>query len=105
MARRLGSARALEILLAKDSLNAQEASALGLVQAVVDPASLEDATLAMARRVVNVPPAAVSAMKSLVGKASESGLEQHLEDEKQAFLRCASTEAFHQRVAAFVGRS
>lgn len=105
LARRLGSARALEILLARDSLNAEEASALGLVQAVVDPASLEEATLAMARRVTNVPPAAVGAMKSLVGKASESGLEQHLEDEKRAFLRCASTEAFHQRVAEFVGRS
>ena len=105
LARRLGSARALDILLAKDSLNAEEASSLGLVQAVVDPASLEEATFALARRVMDVPPAAVSEMKALVGKASEHGLEQHLEDEKQAFLRCASTEAFSHRVAGFVGRS
>jgi 2-(1,2-epoxy-1,2-dihydrophenyl)acetyl-CoA isomerase len=105
LARRLGPARALEILLARDSLNAEEASSLGLVQAVVDPASLEEATLAMARIVTDVPPAAVSEMKALVGKASENGLEQHLEDEKQAFLRCASTETFNQRVAEFVGRS
>jgi 2-(1,2-epoxy-1,2-dihydrophenyl)acetyl-CoA isomerase len=105
LARRLGAARALDMLLAKDSLSAEEASALGLVQAVVDPASLEDATFALARRVMNVPPTAVSEMKALVGNASENGLEQHLENEKHAFLRCASTEAFSQRVAGFVGRS
>jgi 2-(1,2-epoxy-1,2-dihydrophenyl)acetyl-CoA isomerase len=105
LARRLGPARALEILLARDSLNAEEANSLGLVQAVVDPASLEEATFALARRVADVPPAAVGEMKALVGNASEYGLEQHLEDEKQAFLRCAATEAFSQRVAGFVGRS
>ncbi|QCP52061.1 enoyl-CoA hydratase/isomerase family protein [Trinickia violacea] len=105
LARRLGAARALQLLLVKDSLNAEEASSLGLVQDVADPASLEEATFAIARQVANLPPSAVSEMKSLVGKASEHGLEQHLEDEKQAFLRCASTEAFYQRVAAFVGRS
>jgi 2-(1,2-epoxy-1,2-dihydrophenyl)acetyl-CoA isomerase len=105
LARRLGSARALEILLTRDSLNAEEASLFGLVQAVVDPDSLEEATFAFARRVMDVPPAAVSEMKALVGNASENGLERHLEHEMQAFLRCASTEAFRQRVAAFVGRS
>jgi 2-(1,2-epoxy-1,2-dihydrophenyl)acetyl-CoA isomerase len=54
---------------------------------------------------MDVPPAAISEIKALVGNASEYGLEQHLEDEKQAFLRCASTEVFSQRVAGFVGRS
>lgn len=105
LARRLGAARALQLLLVKDSLTAEEASSLGLVQDVADPASLEEATFAMARHLADLPSSAVSEMKSLVGKASENGLEQHLEDEKQAFLRCASTEAFYQRVAAFVGRS
>lgn len=104
LARRLGSARALQLLLVKDLLTAEEASSLGLVQCVADPASLEEATLAMARKVMDLPPSAVSEMKSLVSKASEDGLEQHLENEKQAFLRCAATEAFYQRVAGFVGR-
>lgn len=105
LTRRLGSARALEILLARDSLSAEQASSLGLVQAVVEPAALEETALAMARSVMNVPPAAVREMKGLVGRASEIGLEQHLEDEKRAFLRCASTAAFHQLVAGFVERS
>ncbi|TKC88458.1 enoyl-CoA hydratase/isomerase family protein [Trinickia terrae] len=105
LARRLGAARALHILLVKDSLNAEEAKSLGLVQDIADPASLDQATLAMARSVMDLPSSAVSEMKSLVGKTSEDGLERHLENEKQAFLRCASTEAFYQRVEAFVRRS
>jgi 2-(1,2-epoxy-1,2-dihydrophenyl)acetyl-CoA isomerase len=105
LARRLGPARALDLLLVKDSLNADEANSLGIVQAVVDPSALEDAALALARRVMEVPPAAVRELKALVGTASGNGLAQHLEEEKRAFLRCASTEAFHRRVAGFVGRS
>jgi 2-(1,2-epoxy-1,2-dihydrophenyl)acetyl-CoA isomerase len=104
LTRRLGAARALQLLIVKDSLNAEEASSLGLVQCVTDPASLEEATLAMARKVMELPPSAVSEMKSLVSKASGDGLERHLENEKQAFLRCAATDAFYQRVAGFVGR-
>lgn len=105
LARRLGPARALQILLGSGSLSADEASALGLVQCVTDPSSLEGDTLALARAVMESPESAVREFKSLVGGASESGLEQHLEQEKQAFLRCALTKEFRQRVADFVGRS
>ncbi|WP_028220322.1 enoyl-CoA hydratase/isomerase family protein [Paraburkholderia oxyphila] len=105
LARRLGSARALQILLASGALSADEAGASGLVQYVTDPSSLESDTLALARKVIETPGAAVREFKSLVGEASESGLEQHLEREKQAFLRCALTDEFRQRVTDFVGRS
>jgi 2-(1,2-epoxy-1,2-dihydrophenyl)acetyl-CoA isomerase len=105
LARRLGSARALQILLKSGSLRADEASALGLVQRVTDPSSLEGDTLALAHTVIESPASAVMEFKSLVGRASESGLEHHLELEKQAFLRCALTKEFRQRVADFVGRS
>ena len=105
LARRLGSARALQILLGSDSLNADEASALGLVQCVTDPSALESDTLALARKLTESPASSVAEFKSLVGRASEDGLEQHLEHEKQAFLRCSLTKEFRQRVADFVGRS
>jgi 2-(1,2-epoxy-1,2-dihydrophenyl)acetyl-CoA isomerase len=105
LARRLGSARALQILLGSGSLSADEASALGLVQCVTDSSSLEDETLALARTAIESPALAVREFKFLVSAASESGLEQHLEQEKQAFLRCSLTKEFRQRVADFVGRS
>jgi 2-(1,2-epoxy-1,2-dihydrophenyl)acetyl-CoA isomerase len=105
LARRLGAARALQLLLLTDSLSAEEALSLGLVQCVADPSVLEEVTFAMARHLLDLPPTAVREIKALVGEAAEEGLERHLEREKQAFLRCADTEAFHQRVAGFVGRS
>lgn len=105
LARRLGAARALDILLTRDSLSADEAGQLGLVQRIAEPASLADASLALARKVIDVPAAAVREMKSLVGMAAEDQLERHLEQEKDAFLRCASTKAFSERVAQFVAAS
>jgi len=105
LARRLGAARALEILLTRDSLSADEAGQLGLVQSIAEPASLQDTTLALARKVIDVPVAAVREMKSLVGMVAEDNLERHLEQEKHAFLRCASTKAFSERVAQFIANS
>ncbi|QBR03514.1 enoyl-CoA hydratase/isomerase family protein [Paraburkholderia pallida] len=105
LTRRLGPAQALELMLARGALSADEAAALRLVQALAEPHALEEETLAMARKVAALPPAAVREMKQLVGLAAGDGLEQHLENEKQAFLRCASTSEFARRVAAFVGRS
>ncbi|SMG50114.1 2-(1,2-epoxy-1,2-dihydrophenyl)acetyl-CoA isomerase [Paraburkholderia susongensis] len=105
LARRLGAARALEIMLTQDSLTAHEARELGLVQVIADPSSLEDASLALARKLIDLPASAVRETKSLVGMAAENELECHLEQEKQAFLRCAATEAFSERVAQFVARS
>jgi 2-(1,2-epoxy-1,2-dihydrophenyl)acetyl-CoA isomerase len=105
LTRRLGTARALEIMLTQDSLNADEARQLGLVQSIADPYTLDDTTLALARKLIDLPAAALRETKALVGMAGEDKLEQHLEQEKQAFLRCASTEAFAERVAKFVART
>ncbi|MGU7774631.1 enoyl-CoA hydratase/isomerase family protein [Burkholderia sp. MR1-5-21] len=106
LARRLGTANALHVLLVKDSLSAEEANALGLVQHVTDASSLDGDSLAMARAIAGIPESAVAELKSMVGSASsEADLERHLEREKQAFLRCAATRDFRQRVADFVGRS
>ncbi len=105
LARRLGAARALEIMLTRDALSADEATLLGLVQSIAEPASLQDASLALAQKVMDIPAAAIRETKSLVGMAAEDNLERHLEEEKRAFLRCAATEAFSQRVAQFLANS
>lgn len=104
LTRRLGPARALELLLMREALGAEEAASWGLVQEVATPSSLTEHTLAMARKIAQLPGSAVREMKHLVGLASGDNLEQHLESEKQAFLRCASTDEFYRRVAGFVAR-
>ncbi|MCX4163637.1 MULTISPECIES: enoyl-CoA hydratase/isomerase family protein [Paraburkholderia] len=105
LARRLGVARALDLFLLKDALNAEEAGSLGLIQRIVDPLLLEETTLDLARKIASYSPDAVGEIKSLVALPADDELEKHLEREKQAFLRCASTAEFQRRVAEFVERS
>ena len=105
LAHRLGSARTLDLFLLKDALNAEEAGSLGLIQRVVDPLLLEETTLDLARKIAGYSSDAVREIKSLVALRADDELERHLEREKQAFLRCASTTEFRRRVAEFVDRS
>jgi 2-(1,2-epoxy-1,2-dihydrophenyl)acetyl-CoA isomerase len=105
LTRRLGPARALDIFLRKEPLKAEEAALLGLVQRVADAASLDDTATAVAKTMSSHPSAAVTEIKSLIGTLSDDGLAEHLEREKLAFLRCASTPEFRARVAQFVQQS
>jgi 2-(1,2-epoxy-1,2-dihydrophenyl)acetyl-CoA isomerase len=105
LTRRLGPARALDIFLRKEPLSAEEASLLGLVQRVTDAASLDGTTLELAKMMSRYPSTAVTEIKSLISTLSDDGLEQHLEREKQAFLRCASTAEFRAGVEKFIQQS
>lgn len=105
IARRLGVGRALDLLLLGDSLEAGKAQEFGLVQRVVEPNLLDSEAFSVARRLASLPFAAVSELKGLVSSAVDEGLGRHLELEREAFLRCASTDEFRQRVTRFVSRS
>jgi 2-(1,2-epoxy-1,2-dihydrophenyl)acetyl-CoA isomerase len=105
LARRLGAARALDVFLLRDSLNAAQASSLGLVQRIAEPSSLEETALELARKFASYPATAVAEIKSLVRMREHDELEKHLEQEKEAFLRCASTSDFRTRVSQFADRS
>jgi 2-(1,2-epoxy-1,2-dihydrophenyl)acetyl-CoA isomerase len=105
LTRRLGPARALDIFLRKDPLNAHEANLLGLVQRVADAASLDDTAFELAKMMSSYPSVAIAEIKSLIGSLSDEGLEPHLEREKHAFLRCASTPQFRAGVEKFIQQS
>lgn len=105
LTRRLGPARAFDIFLRKDPLTAEEASSLGLVQRVTDAASLDDTAFELAKAMSSYPSFAIAEIKSLISGLSDESLEQHLDREKQAFLRCASTAEFRAGVENFVKQS
>lgn len=105
LTRRLGPARALDIFLHKDPLSAEEASLLGLVQRVADAASLDDTAFELAKMMSSYPSVAITEIKSLIGALSDEGLQQHLDREKQAFLRCASTVEFRAAVEKLIQQS
>lgn len=101
LTRRLGAMKALEIVLG-GPLGAAEAQALGLVAKVVDDEQLEAETLAYARQIAQMAPQSVRAFKQLVGSAEDAELEAQLARERAAFLGCARTEDFRNRVQAFL---
>jgi 2-(1,2-epoxy-1,2-dihydrophenyl)acetyl-CoA isomerase len=101
LTRRLGAMKALEIVLG-GPLGAAEAQALGLVAKLVEDAQLEAETLAYARQIAQMAPQSVRAFKQLVGAAEDAELEAQLARESAAFLGCARTEDFRNRVQAFL---
>jgi enoyl-CoA hydratase/carnithine racemase len=84
--RRIGSARALELVLTGRLVRAREAAALGLVGRVVPRARLLPAALAVARRLAAVDPAAVAAVRRCVRAAHDLSLEGALALERRLGL-------------------
>lgn len=102
LGKRLGAVKALEIILGSGALNVAEAQALGLVAKVVEDASLDAETAAYAAKIAQLAPQPVREFKRLISGAEDEGLEAQLQHEKEAFLRCARTEDFRNRVTAFL---
>ncbi|MCX6020283.1 MAG: enoyl-CoA hydratase-related protein [Chloroflexi bacterium] len=79
--RLLGNARALEVLLTGDPLDATEADRIGLVNRTVPAADLVPATLALAHRIAAYPAAAIELTRKLVYDQMREGLPQQLQAE------------------------
>jgi enoyl-CoA hydratase/carnithine racemase len=73
--RRIGTGRALDLVLTGRWLDARAAAALGLVMNVVPRARLEAAALALARRLARIPPAAALAARRCVRAAHDLPLD------------------------------
>jgi len=63
---RMGHARAFALLVMGQSLTAQAAREAGIVNAVVEPAEVEDAARTAAREIAALPPAAVAIARRLM---------------------------------------
>lgn len=87
--RTVGPARALELVLLAELIDAARAESIGLVTRVVDPERLSDETRALAARLADGPPVAQA--------LSKQGLQRALEQELAATLEW---EAFAQAIAS-----
>ncbi len=102
LTRRLGAMRAMDIILARGVLTADQAMALGLVAEVVEAASLAEGTAAYAARLAQNPVQPLREFKRLLLRIEDQTLSAQLDAEKAAFLRCAKTQDFRDRVIAFL---
>jgi enoyl-CoA hydratase/3-hydroxyacyl-CoA dehydrogenase len=97
----VGQAKALELNLVGDAIDAAEAHEIGLVNRVVPDHELFDTALAWARQVADQAPLAVEQIKR-VSAAGE--LEAGLASEKEGFLRAFASEDAREGISAFLDK-
>ena len=100
----IGQARAAEMALTGDRVDAETALAWGMVSAVVPPEELLDAARALADRVAVNPPNAVRMAKKLLRQAQGHSLDSVLEMSAAMQAIAHSTKDHHEAVAAFLDK-
>jgi 2-(1,2-epoxy-1,2-dihydrophenyl)acetyl-CoA isomerase len=100
--RSVGLAKALELGLLAEKLDAHTAKALGLVYKVVPAASLMDEARALLERLAAGPPLALQAVKRLMRDGLARDFTAGLEAEGKAQLRCLQSEDFLEGLQAFL---
>ena len=101
--RLIGPARALDLLLSGRVVLAEEAAALGLVNAVHPPEELLERTLEYARELAAwSSPAAMADMKRQVYEHLEKGSAEALEESNALMLASFARPDFREGVASFV---
>jgi len=100
----IGAHRALQFLLAEDSITAQQAYERGLVTKVVPPDQLKQATRELALRLAKNSAEAIRSTKALVHAAPRTPLEQQLEAEAAGIATCMQTATFRDAVTTFLSK-
>jgi 2-(1,2-epoxy-1,2-dihydrophenyl)acetyl-CoA isomerase len=99
--RLVGTARAMQMILLAERVEAAELHRLGVVAQVTEPEALREATLAMARTIEAGPPLAFAAAKRSI-YASWGSFEDALLRERTEQLRLLKSEDSFEGVAAWM---
>lgn len=102
LARAIGKARAMELVLTGRRIDAAEADRLGLVTGVVPAAEAVPTALALAARIASMPPLAVQAAKAAVRAAQDLPLVDGLRYERDRFEALFATDDQREGMAAFL---
>lgn len=100
--RTLGLARASEMLLGGELIDAEQAWQWGLVNRVVDDKELESETARWVERFCNAATVAVSHAKRLINQSLLPELAQQMEAEREAIVATTNTHDFSEGVRAFL---
>jgi 2-(1,2-epoxy-1,2-dihydrophenyl)acetyl-CoA isomerase len=97
----IGYARALELSISGDRIDARRALEIGLVNRVVPPERFEAEVEGYAARLAALPTAAIGATKELLGSALRVELDEALRREAEAQGRMGQTDDHLEGVMAF----
>lgn len=100
--RLVGTAKAAELVLMAERINAQEALRIGLVNRVVPQAELMPAAEKWAQKLSEIPPIAVRSAKEAMMKGIDMTLEEGLRLETKLMDICTITEDHAEARAAFL---
>lgn len=104
LARRVGTARALDLALTNRPLSAEEAAQWGLLSRVVDPEQLTPEVDGIVAALAMGPRQAQAETKRLIRKADTVDLNSHLDDEAASISTLAATADGREGVDAFLGK-
>ncbi|HBB88794.1 MAG TPA: hypothetical protein DC047_14375 [Blastocatellia bacterium] len=94
--------KACEMFFLGDSITAEEAQRLGLINFVVAPSELEAETRKLAERLRAAPAIAIAAAKQAVYMSHSSELDEMLRYETEAQMRCFDSDDGAEGVRAFL---
>jgi enoyl-CoA hydratase/carnithine racemase len=100
--RLVGKGRALQLILTGETISAQEAHRIGLVNEVVPAAGLMDRAETILKQIAANAPIAVKFSLEAVNKGMESGQSEGLALEASYFGICAATEDKKEGTTAFI---
>lgn len=100
--RRMGLRRATQFLLMNETLSAEEAVTVGLINRVVDAEALSAEAWSMSKRLAQGPTLAYGEIKNLLISSSVDSLETQLEHEARAMGRATRTEDAWNAMRALV---
>jgi 2-(1,2-epoxy-1,2-dihydrophenyl)acetyl-CoA isomerase len=104
LTRLVGPAKAMELFLSGDLIDAQEAWRIGMVNKVVESHHLADVARSWARHIAAAPPLAVHSLKHAVYLSERSTLDRMLDYELQAQLACFKSEDAREGLDAFFAK-
>jgi 2-(1,2-epoxy-1,2-dihydrophenyl)acetyl-CoA isomerase len=100
----VGHARATELMLLGESVDAAQALAFGLVTRVVPAAEVREVALGLARRLAAGPTRAYAEIKQALARGAVSSLDAALAAEAAAQARLGTTEDHRGAVEAFLAK-
>ncbi len=102
LARAVGRAKAMDLVLTGRLVAAPEAEKIGLISRVVATGNAFAAALEIAEQIASRPPLAVRFAKEAVGRAVSFGLEDGLRLERRLFHLSFATGEFHEGLRRFL---